>query len=385
MGVFLVLVAIYCAFMLLLPAPKPTLSMNIKSGGLNTGQSAYIQWPSTGSAAIGAVNYGVLQTNNSEQALPIASMAKVVLAMTVLRQRPLAINQSGPIIAITDTDYGFYLDEINRGGSTVAVKAGEEITQYQALQGLLLPSGNNMASTLANWAFGSKDGYIEYANDMLKEMGLNKTVIDDTSGFASTTVSTADELVKIGIEALKDPVIKEIVSQKSAEIPVAGEIVNTNSALGVSDIDGIKTGQTDDSGDCLLFSATRSIAGQNITLVGALQGQPGDDGAIQAAPGLVDQGYNNFVVVNGASTDEIVGTISVPWAPVVNIKAAQNITQVVWSGTMLAREVTADVALSGVVGQIKVGNQVTDLVMQSAIQPPTAWWRLTHPIEMIKN
>jgi D-alanyl-D-alanine carboxypeptidase (penicillin-binding protein 5/6) len=44
------------------------------------------------------------------------------------------------------------------------VQLGEELSEYQALQALLLPSANNIAETLARWAFGSIDAYNAYAN-----------------------------------------------------------------------------------------------------------------------------------------------------------------------------------------------------------------------------
>ena len=111
---------------------------------------------------------------------------------------------------------------------------------------------------------------------------------------------------------------------------------------------------------------------------------PGDDGAVQAAPGIIDQGYSNFVVIDGVDEGQVVGTVSVPWSAPVNVKASQKIEQTVWRGSELKQTVTANPALSGNVGQIIIGDKSADLVLESSISEPAIWWRLTHPIEMIK-
>lgn len=383
-GVVAIIALMYVGAMLMLPLPRPTISMNVQSGSVDTGVASDMNWPNSGVAALSAPSFGVLQTNNTEGSRPMASMAKIILAIAVLKQRPIESGQSGPTLVITDADYQFYLDEIARNGSTVAVQVGEQLTEYQALQALLLPSGNNMATTLAVWSFGSEAKYVEYANGMLQDMGLSQTVVADASGYSDSTVSTVEDLTVIGNEALKNPILKEIVSQKSADVPVAGRLVNTNSALGISDINGIKTGQTDAAGDCLLFSATRTIGDEDITLVGALQAMPGDDGAVQAAPGLVEQGFANFAVVEGISEGQVVGAVYAPWSAPVNVRVAQKIEQTVWRGSELKRTVTASAALYGVVGKIVIGDKSADLVLDSSIAEPSVWWRLTHPVDMIK-
>jgi len=153
------------------------------------------------------------------------------------------------------------------------VYEGMVVTQYQALQMMLIASANNIADTLAERIFGSEEAYITYAQNMLKRMGLSKTTVADASGFSSRTVSTASELVKIGIAALKNPVIAEIVAQSQAQIPGVGTIKNTNELLGSDGVVGIKTGTTNQAGSCLLFAARYAgVDGQKVTLVGVIMG-----------------------------------------------------------------------------------------------------------------
>lgn len=379
----LALAILYVAFTLLVPAPNPVVSLAVSSGALDTGQPNMATWPTTGGAAIGAMGSGVLATNNADQPTPTASIAKVVLAMAVLKQKPLQLGQPGQTITFTDNDIAIYKADLALNGSVVPVNVGEQLTEYQALQALMLPSGNNIASSLANWAFGSEQQYIAYASKMLSDMGLSKTHLEDTSGYSPKTVSTPRELVLIGEEALKNQVLAQVVNQKQAMLPVVGLVNNVNTDLGQRDINGIKTGNTDEAGGCLLFSATRRIGNKDVTLVGAVQALPDIQQALNAAPDLVDNGFLNFVYVAGLPAQ--VGTMTAPWAKPVNIIPSGDISQVVWSGTPLKRDISVHSGLHGVVGQAKIGNQVSDLTLESSIPQPSLGWRLMHPLQILKG
>ncbi len=81
--------------------------------------------------------------------MPIASVAKVMTAYLTLREHPLAPGQEGFTITITAAEVA---EEEQRAGelqSTLPVRAGERLTERQALQALLLPSANNIAALLA--------------------------------------------------------------------------------------------------------------------------------------------------------------------------------------------------------------------------------------------
>src|SRR5207245_1841316 len=119
-----------------------------------------ITWPAYGQAGIGAAGYGLLSVAGAQTAAPIASVAKVMTALAVLSQKPLELNQQGPTITITEEDVASYENYVTQGGSVVRVDSGEQISEYQALQAMLIPSANNMAFTLSRWAFGSTDNYL---------------------------------------------------------------------------------------------------------------------------------------------------------------------------------------------------------------------------------
>ncbi len=190
-----------------------------------------------------------------------------------MEKQPFELGQAGQTYTITAEDIAAMNAYIAEDGFVLPLRIGMELTQYQAMQRMLIASDNNMADILAERIFGSKEAYVSYAQDMLKRMGLSQTVVADASGFSPDTASTPSELIAIGIAALKNPVIAEIVAQPQAQIPDIGIIINTNQLLGTDGVIGIKTGTTNEAGYCLLFAA-RYVAGdgQQVTIVGVIMG-----------------------------------------------------------------------------------------------------------------
>jgi D-alanyl-D-alanine carboxypeptidase (penicillin-binding protein 5/6) len=244
-------------------SPKVVLSKDVQ-----------LAWPAVGQAAIGSVEDGVLAYSSAiEEQLPTASMAKVITALAILEKQPLELGQTGKSYTLSSKDVAIYRSYVDKNGSVVPVHAGMVVTQYQALQMMLIASSNNMSDTLVERVFGSEEAYISYAQTMLRRMGLTQTIVTDASGFSSATVSTPSELVAIGIAALKNPVIAEIVSQPQVQIPSVGTIKNTNELLGTDGVIGIKTGTTNEAGSCLLFAARYSTeSGQKVIIVGVIMG-----------------------------------------------------------------------------------------------------------------
>jgi D-alanyl-D-alanine carboxypeptidase (penicillin-binding protein 5/6) len=237
-------------------------------------QGVQLAWPAVGQAAIGSVEDGLLaRSSDKEKVRPIASMAKVITALAIMEKQPFKPGQEGQIYTITKNDIAGLRAYISQGGSTLPIFIGMKLTQYQAMQRMLIASDNNMADILVERIFGATELYVSYVQDMLKRMGLSRTVVADASGFNSATVSTPSELVVIGIAALNNPMIAKIVAQQQAQVPVAGTIKNTNQVLGVDGIIGIKTGTTDAAGSCLLFAAHYTAKDrQRGTIVGVIMG-----------------------------------------------------------------------------------------------------------------
>jgi len=328
--VCLVLVVVIEGFIYFQPLPTIQPSITIKN--LPASSALTLPWPNYGQAAIGAQGFGVLAIHGQQKPAPIASVAKIMTAYAVLKEKPLQAGQQGPLITITSQDVNVYNDYYAKGGSVARVAAGEQISEYQALQAMLLPSANNFADLLANWAFGSLDNYIIYANGQAQQLGLSATHITDASGFSPQTLSSAQDLVKLGEQAIKNPVIADVASQQQATIPVAGTVRNINWLLGVDNVNGIKTGDTDQAGGCFLFSARHAVDGQNITIIGAIMSAPGLNNAVADSRPLINSAGQGFKTIAAVKAGQAVGYYNVPWGGQVLVAAKQDLSLLIWQG-----------------------------------------------------
>jgi serine-type D-Ala-D-Ala carboxypeptidase (penicillin-binding protein 5/6) len=249
-------------------------------------------WPAFGQAAFVERGQSLVQASPNQHAAPIASVAKVMTAYLVLRDHPLARGEDGPTITLTDDDV---VDTERRRGqqeSVVPIVAGEQLTELQALQALLLPSANNIAAVLARWDAGSVDRFVVGMNATARSLGMTHTRYTDPSGYDEATVSTAADQVRIVNRAMRLPAFPSIVATRSATLPIAGTVYNTDTLLGHDGFVGVKTGSDDAAGGCFAFRAIRWIDGRRTMITGVVLGQPGDDqigAALSAAAAMVER------------------------------------------------------------------------------------------------
>lgn len=215
-----------------------------------------------------AVSGAVLWSRDASAERPMGSIAKVMTAYVVIEAGGLnrAITVPEGIIAY-DNKYG---------ASTAGLVPGERYTALQLLYALLIPSGCDAAYTLAD-AYGPGLGkFIAKMNATAKKLGLTRTHFTDFSGLPDpteySTYSTARNLISLGRDAMKLALFRQIVALRTYYLAAdhwhaAHNWTNYNSLLWTyRGAIGIKTGQTNAAGACLLFEARRGSK----TLIGVV-------------------------------------------------------------------------------------------------------------------
>jgi D-alanyl-D-alanine carboxypeptidase (penicillin-binding protein 5/6) len=387
-----ILLALFCygywALHRTLPEVKPSsksIAYSIQTG------PPVLTWPSQGQAAVGVLGTDILVANASTKSVPTASTAKIITALAILQKKPLNPGQQGPILTMSANDVAIYNNYVARNGSVVAVSAGEQISEYQLLQALMLPSANNVADSLAIWTFGSLPKYSAYANLYLKQHGLTGTHVgSDASGLAPDTTSTAGDLARLGELAMQQPVLAEIVGQSNATIPGVGNIKNVNTLLGSNGIVGVKTGNSDQAGGAFVAASRQTINGQSTTVVTAVAGAADLPAAMKASVPLINSAVANFKPVTVMKADAIVGYYTAPWGASVPVYVGQNLVVNVWNGTKVplearlntiqAKQVSNQPVGSLVMTDASIGQASVPLVIKQSLPQPSAWWRLTHPL-----
>ena len=307
---------------------------------------------------------------------PTASTAKMILALAVMREKGFSLGETGETITINPEMYSQYVYYVTHGGSNTRVMVGEEISEYDALVSILLASSNNMADALAVWAFGSIDNYREYATKMLNEWGITNTTIGiDACGFDESTVSTAEDLARIGAKVMAEPILAEIVATKNYAVPVAGELNNTNQLLGISRIAGIKTGFIGDtSGYCLIAGYKE---GEH-TITTALLGAPTRAASFDDSLNLIETMQTLVPEREVIKAGEVVGYYDSWWTGPVNIIASQDLKILAWSEANITKELNMD----GHTGQLSIRvndtEYIVDVTADEYATSPSLGERIAH-------
>jgi D-alanyl-D-alanine carboxypeptidase (penicillin-binding protein 5/6) len=355
------------------------------------GAAAALAFPGYGASAIGALDFsGVLATGGSSEALPMASITKIVLALVVLQEHPLSVDDQGPSVTMTAADVALYDEYRAVNGKVAPVRTGQVFTQRELLDLALIESANNYATTLARWAFGSEQAFVAKAREWVDAHELPSLTIVDSTGLDPGDRATASDLVELGRLALADPVVRAIVSTDSIVMHDVGLIENSNELLGTHGVTGIKTGTLDPFGANLLFSGDYVIGSTTITVIGVVLGgqdHPTIDAAIVDLLSTVQQGFHE---VDVSDVGEDFGSFTTPWGQTAEAEAAAEAVLLTWSDTPISTQVSIDpVRLAE--GGARVGEVVfragersvtVPLVLSTAITDPGPGWRLTHPAEL---
>lgn len=348
-----------------------------------------LSFPGYGATAVGAVDYpGVLAKSGTDDALPLASITKIVTALVTLEAKPLAVDEAGPDIAFTAADVALYNDYIKRFGSVKPVRAGLVLTYRQVMELTVVASSNNYAHSLVNWAFGSEEAFVPVANAWLADHGLDSMVLTDSTGMNPENVGTASDLIELGRLALADPLVSVLVSTKNVSIPNVGEIKNTNKLLGDAGVRGIKTGTLDEAN--LLFAADYEVGKQTVTVIGVMLGAKNHTVLDQDVITLLASVKPGFQEVELAAVGQEYGSYSTLWGDSSEAVAAEAVTVVVWADTAISLLVKARPVTFGVKGEdigtlsFTVGTATIEvpLELDATIDDPGAGWRLSHPTEL---
>ncbi len=269
----LLLAVVFAIVQAVRPLPAPALTLTADESYTFEGSEAALPWPSEGQGRMDVNGIGTMGDFGKQTPVAIGSVAKAMTAYVVLKDHPLKSGAEGPNIPVDATaekEGGYNKD----GESTLnTIKQGDNLTLRQAITAIMIPSANNVARLLARWDADTEAAFIKKMNDAAKDLGMQNTTYTDASGLKETTVSTAEDQVKLGNELVKMPALMEITSMGQWIDPSGQKWYNYNYLVPYNGAIGIKTGTTTAAGGNLLFAARKEVGGETVTLVGAILGQ----------------------------------------------------------------------------------------------------------------
>jgi D-alanyl-D-alanine carboxypeptidase (penicillin-binding protein 5/6) len=204
-----------------------------------------------------------LAAHDAGRSLPMASTTKLMTAY-------LALHRLAPGRRLVAPPY-----HALPGESLLELRAGERMSVRDLLYGLLLPSGNDAAVTLADGVAGSVPAFVREMNRAARALGLRDTSYANPIGLdAPANYSSPGDLAKLTLRLRREPLFRRIVNTPRTTLRTGAHprrIVNHNDlVLEEPWINGVKTGYTLDAGYVLIGSGTRKGA----TLLSVVMGAP---------------------------------------------------------------------------------------------------------------
>ncbi|MFJ4847229.1 MULTISPECIES: D-alanyl-D-alanine carboxypeptidase [unclassified Streptomyces] len=382
--VVLLLAVIFVLVQALRPLPAPELTLTAKSSYTFEGDELSLPWPPQGQAVVEAEGLGRLGAFGEEKPVPIASVAKVMTTYVILRDHPIKKGGDGETVPVDKTAEEQFVSGQAEQESVVKVTEGQKLSEYEALEAVMLPSANNVARLLARWDAGSEKAFVKKMNAAAQQLGMKNTHYTDPSGLEATTVSTASDQVKLGHAAMKNPVFAEIATKIEYRDINGDKQKNYNQLAGYDNVVGIKTGTSTKAGGNLLFAAVREIGGTKQLIIGAMLGQhkaPIIDTVLTRSSTLLQAALSTLTSDTVIKKGDVVGYIDDGLGGRTRVVATKDVTAIGWTGLKVDISVVA--AKGGIPHKAPAGTTIGTLTVgngDSSIKVPVALERdLTQP------
>ena len=197
-----------------------------------------------------AVTGEVLYAKNTNQAVPIASITKLMTAMVVLDAK-LPLDEA---ITISEED----IDRMRNTSSRLSV--GTVLSRAELLLLALMSSENRAAHALARTYPGGVNAAVAAMNRKAAALGMTQTRFEDGTGLSSNNVASPKDLVAMVKTANTYPLIRRFSTTGGHAVAIKESIQqfnNTNALVKNPDweIGVSKTGYINEAGKCLVMQA----------------------------------------------------------------------------------------------------------------------------------
>jgi serine-type D-Ala-D-Ala carboxypeptidase (penicillin-binding protein 5/6) len=300
-GLKFLLVLIAFVMLLNYPQIKQTLHSLFKKDEItqiNKGIDSDLSLTGEAAVLLDSESGKMLFSKNAEEVLYPASTTKILTALIAIQNGNLDEEIRVGQEAFMKTP----------GESSAGLREGQVLTLQQLLKGLMLPSGNDAARTIAIYIAKKVSGdqylgeqeainyFAEIMNRKAKKLGATHSHFVNPNGLHDLDhFSTANDLALIAREAMKNSTFKKTVSShiysdQTVAYNNRNKLLDTNSPYYYEGANGIKTGFTDEAGYCLVSSASRN---GNELIVVVLKSS--EENVWNDSISLLDQGFSSAV------------------------------------------------------------------------------------------
>ena len=237
-----------------------------------------------------ATTGNILYEQNADEALPPASVTKVMTLLLVME----AIEEGK--ITLSDT-VRTSAHAASMGGSQIYLKEGEEMSVEDMVKSVVIASANDAACALAEHVEGSEEAFVKKMNERAAELGMKNTSFENTNGLDDTTenhYTSARDIAIMSRELIRH---KKILEYSSIWMDTVRNgtfgLTNTNRLVRFyRGCTGLKTGSTSKAGFCVSATAERD----GVSLICVIMGAESGDKRNAMASKLLDYGFANYGV-----------------------------------------------------------------------------------------
>lgn len=232
------------------------------------------------------VNSGkIIAENNSEQKLPPASLTKMMTLYVISN----ALHNGQ--LHLTDNIH-ISREAWQTGGSRMFVKEGQEVSVKDLLKGIIVASGNDACVAMAEHLGGSEKGFAEMMNQQAENLGMKNSHFTDSTGLPDENLyTTAKDLAILGRALILNyPQYYHWYKQKWFSYNEIRQPNRNRLLWRNNQVDGIKTGHTNEAGYCLVSSAQRN----NMRLLAVVLGAPSETTRADDSERLLNYGFRFF-------------------------------------------------------------------------------------------
>lgn len=227
----------------------------------------------------------IIAEKNSEEKLPPASLTKIMTLYVI--SNALKQNQ----IHLTDM-IRISREAWQTAGSRMFVKEGQQVSIQDLLKGIIVDSGNDACVAMAEQLGGSENGFAEIMNFQAKQLGMNSTHFTDSTGLPNPELyTTAKDLAILSRSLINNfPEYYHWYKQKWFTFNGIRQANRNRLLWRDGQVDGVKTGHTDEAGFCLVSSAKHG----NMRILAVLLGAPNDSSRADDSQRLLNYGFRFF-------------------------------------------------------------------------------------------
>ncbi|MGI1679128.1 MAG: D-alanyl-D-alanine carboxypeptidase [Cellvibrionaceae bacterium] len=243
------------------------------------------QLAASGYLLIDASTGKVLVEKNADQPLPPASLTKMMTSYIVSGEIARGNVQE-------DTPVNISVKAWKMGGSKMFVREGTRVPLKDLLRGVIIQSGNDASVALAEHIAGSEEGFVDIMNQQAMLLGMASTNFENATGWpAEGHRTTARDLSILAKALINDyPEHYAIYSEKYFEYNGINQANRNKLLFRDPNVDGLKTGHTEEAGYCLVSSAKKD----DMRLISVVMGARSEDARAAESQKLLTYGFRYY-------------------------------------------------------------------------------------------